>query len=180
MIRRTLALAILIVLVSGAYNAGALWRHRHPRPMSAGHESASQYEHLNAAVVLDPREVVSTQVAALAECQTNPDALRQVYTLAAPANKAVTGPIQRFAAMLVNPTYRPLVERRHAIVGQAVVHEPWATVMVTTIDHEHGVRVFHFYLERQTEGPDAGCWMTFGVKAEQVPSQSSGPRTPDV
>ncbi|MCO6046911.1 DUF4864 domain-containing protein [Aeoliella sp. ICT_H6.2] len=173
MVRRFLALAVLLVLASGAFNAGALWRHHHPRPLVEQADFATPDGQVSATDLLDPREVVCTQVAALAECQTNPDALRQVYALAAPANKAATGPIERFAGMLVNPTYRPLVERRSAIVGQAVVREPWATVTVTTMDHEHGLSVFHFYLERQAEGPHAGSWMTYGVQGDPLPGQQT-------
>jgi hypothetical protein len=178
MIRWSIQVAILLMLLSVGFNAGLATRQQ-----GGAIEPAVEVNVLSGdgSVVpspkLEPREVVQIQVASLADCQVSPDALQQVYAFASPDNREVTGPIDRFAAMLLSPQYKPLVEQQHVVVGSQVVHSNWASVMVTAMDQQHALRTFHFYLAKETKAPYAGCWMTYGVVADPA-MQSIEPASP--
>lgn len=167
MIRWSVQIAILVLLLSLGFNAGLIARHqgKATEPEDAA-EPEREASFKDPDPGLDPREVVKIQVANLADCQVKPDALQQVYAFASPDNREVTGPIDRFATMLLSPQYKPLVEQRQVIVGSQVVHGDLATVMVTAMDREHRLRTFHFYLAREAAGTYADCWMTYGVIAD--------------
>jgi hypothetical protein len=178
MIRWSIQVAILLMLLSVGFNAGLVSRHQG----DAGEPAVEQNVPTGAGLVapsprLEPREVVQIQVASLANCQVSPDALQQVYAFASPDNREVTGPIDRFAAMLLSPQYKPLVEQQHVIVGSQVVHDNLASVMVTAMDQQQGLRTFHFYLAKETGPPYMDCWMTYGVVADPA-MQSVEPASP--
>ncbi|WP_442482396.1 hypothetical protein [Aeoliella sp. SH292] len=167
MIRWSIQVAILLMLLSVGFNAGLVSR----QPRDLGEPAVEPNVPSGADLTvpspkLEPREVVRIQVASLADCQVSPDALQQVYAFASPDNREVTGPLDRFAAMLLTPPYKPLVEQQQVIVGSQVVHDNLASVMVTAMDQRQGLRMFHFYLAKETEAPYAGCWMTYGVVAD--------------
>jgi hypothetical protein len=48
-------------------------------------------------------------------------------------------------------------------VGQAVIEEEAAAVLVSLLTSHDQSSAFRFLLRRQTEAPYAGCWMTEGV-----------------
>ena len=70
---------------------------------------------------LTPDEVVRLQVNALRAFRDDESAIHQCYVLASPANRAFTGPLDRFTAMVQNPTYGALVSQTNALVGQPVI-----------------------------------------------------------
>jgi hypothetical protein len=178
MIRWSIQIAILLMLLSVGFNAGLVTRQQ--RRLSEPAEESTLAGDSGLVIpspAMEPREIVQLQVANLAECQVSPDALRQVYAFASPDNREVTGPIDRFAAMLLSPQYKPLVEQQHVVVGSQVVHSNWASVMVTAMDQQHALRTFHFYLAKETKAPYAGCWMTYGVVADPA-MQSIEPASP--
>lgn len=178
MIRWSIQVAILLLLLSVGFNAGLVSRHQGGASEPALEVDAPSGEALIVpSPELEPREVVKIQVASLADCQVSPDALQQVYAFASPDNREVTGPLDRFAAMLLTPQYKPLVEQQQVIVGNQVVHGNLASVMVTAMDQQQGLRTFHFYLAKETGPLYAACWMTYGVVAD--PSmQSVEPNSP--
>ncbi len=106
-----------------------------------------------------PEQVVAAQMEALANYRTDRSAIHQVFAFASPANRAVTGPIDRFEAMIRQEPYFAMVESQHWMAGRAVTRDGQATVLVTSIDADEQVSLYRFYLSKQS-GPLEGCWMT--------------------
>lgn len=111
-------------------------------------------------------EVVRLQLASLRAYRTDDTALLQCFALASPANRAVTGPLERFAQMVGNPDYRALVLAAQSTVGAPLYHGRKATILVTVIDAERRMWVYRFYLSKQREAPYEDCWMTDAVTRE--------------
>lgn len=100
--------------------------------------------------------------------------LALVYAFASPANRAAVGTPDRFAELVRDDAYRPLLGHRRAARGALTVAGDRATqhVLVTAAD---GARVaYTFTLTRQAAGPFRGCWMTDGVTRE-APSRLAAP-----
>lgn len=114
---------------------------------------------------LGPEDVVRAQVRAL---QTNDiprtDAgIERVWRFAAPDNRAVTGPLERFVDMIHSPAYAPMLGHAEASFGEVQIDGDLAmqTVWLSTAD---GALVgYVFVLERLALDTCDGCWMTVGV-----------------
>jgi hypothetical protein len=117
---------------------------------------------------LSPAEVVRLQVDALRAFRSDPSAISQCYVLASPANRAVTGPLDRFAAMVQNEAYYSLVTHSSALFGQEVIRGGLATVLVTVLDERRAPHSFRFFLSKQTDAPFTDCWMTDAVLPEKA------------
>lgn len=110
-----------------------------------------------------PEQVVEIQVRALQASGADPLAVADCFALASPENRLVTGPIDRFAKMIASPAYRPLTECKSYQVGQAVVHDRHAHVLVTLVDKQGKLNAYRFMLSQQEEPEAADCWMTDAV-----------------
>lgn len=114
---------------------------------------------------LSPAEVVRLQVEAL---QHNDDpypnaGIETAFVFASPSNRAATGPLPRFGAMVRGPVYGDMLDFESAEFGDIVVEGPLAAQRVTLL-HADGRRVTYvFSLSRQEGGRYDGCWMTDGV-----------------
>ncbi|EFJ43901.1 hypothetical protein VOLCADRAFT_118965 [Volvox carteri f. nagariensis] len=117
---------------------------------------------------LPPEAVIGIQLAALA-CED----ISRVFAFASPANKAVTGPLERFTMLLLrDPKYRPLV--RHRVAEQVDlgslrpgIHRAVVKVVSTNTGMPQEVEMmFYWVLSRQgpDAGPQANCWMTDSVE----------------
>jgi hypothetical protein len=120
---------------------------------------------------LSPEDVVRLQVDALRAFRDDESAIHQCYVLASPSNRAVTGPLERFTAMVQNPTYCALVLHTTALVGRPVIRGGQATVLVTVLDQSRTAHVFRFFLSRQTDPLFLDCWMTDAVIPAHRPLQ---------
>jgi hypothetical protein len=127
---------------------------------------------------LSPADVVRLQVNALQAFRKNQSAINQCYVLASPANRAVTGPLERFSAMIQNATYGALVTQTIALLGQEVVRGGQATVLVTVLDESHTPHSFRFFLSKQTDQPFVDCWMTDAVLPARDPTEPESTRSP--
>lgn len=112
---------------------------------------------------LSPADVVRLQMAALRAFRDDKAAIHQCFVLASPANRAVTGPLDRFIAMVQNATYRALVMQTGALVGRPVIRGEQATVLVTVVDENQAARAYRFFLSKQTDPRYLDCWMTDAV-----------------
>ena len=112
-----------------------------------------------------PAEVIRLQVEALQHNDTpHPDAgIATAYRFASPGNRAATGPLARFAAMVHGPTYRDLLNASQVDFGRIRVEGDRAVQEVTVIRPDGRRATFAFGLSRQADGPWAGCWMTDAV-----------------
>ncbi len=90
------------------------------------------------------------------------------FRFASPANKKVTGPLQRFIEMVHNPAYRPMLNHRGARYGKLKQdgHQAFQTVIL--IAREGGPVGYRFQLSKQTEVPFKDCWMTDSVMRFEV------------
>lgn len=113
---------------------------------------------------MSARQVVEAQLEAL-----RADDMATVYAFASPGNKAFTGPLPRFAAMVRGPGYAPLIGHLDVIIGKArESSERVVTYPVTVVSSIGVVYVYDFTLQRQVGGPQDGCWMTsVVVRADQ-------------
>lgn len=113
---------------------------------------------------LSPQQVVDMQMGALSMYAKDRSAIHQVFAFASPANRAVTGPIDRFEQMIKQGSYYPMIANDHWMAGRVVRREDQATVLVTVVDAQDRVSLFRFYLSLQTK-PYENCWMTDRVLA---------------
>lgn len=117
---------------------------------------------------LSPGEVVRIQLDALrANDELDGDAgIATVFQFASPANRSITGPLDRFVELVKTPEYRPMLNHRRADAGPLITSGDLAEqrVLITTAAGDRITYVF--VLSRQREGAYRGCWMTEGVLRE--------------
>lgn len=83
-----------------------------------------------------------------------------VFKFASPNNKAMTGPWQRFGAMVRSPPYHHLVEHREAHVLLVVTSGDSWRGLVRVLSKTSELPVEYWWvLSRSTEGPFSGCYM---------------------
>jgi hypothetical protein len=114
-----------------------------------------------------PERVVAIQLEAM---RLNDEANRGIavaFRFASPANKAMTGPLPRFAFMIRNGPYRPMLDYQTALYDPVVVVDGHARQRVTLLGRM-GAIGFVFHLSRQVDGPWQDCWMTDAVTVEPV------------
>lgn len=115
-----------------------------------------------------PREVTERQVAALRDAASEPERIRECFALAAPSNREQTGPVERFAEMVMQEPYRTLVVAPQCTIGEAIVEGRLAAVLVTAAETDQEPRVFRFVLEKQQTPPYQDCWMTVAVQSVEL------------
>lgn len=114
---------------------------------------------------LGPDQVVEIQLNAL---QHNDDpredaGIARTWAFAHPDNKSVTGPLERFAAMIKGPVYGKLVNHREHTIQRVAVTEDRALYAVRVVP-ESGPEVFYqWILEKVGAGDNEGSWMTVAV-----------------
>ena len=76
--------------------------------------AAGEFEAAQPDAALSPEEVVRIQVGALGENDDpGPDSGVEVsFRFVSPANKMMTGPIERFKVMVHSPHYEPMINHR--------------------------------------------------------------------
>lgn len=119
---------------------------------------------------LSPAEAVTAVLAALRDNHANSDdGIRTAFRFASPANQAVTGPVDRFIAMVKRPPYAALVNHRAASVRPIESDGQHAALLLTVIDRE-GRRVYYLWvLSKQADGPLKDCWTTDAVSPARPP-----------
>lgn len=114
---------------------------------------------------LPPERVVEIQLDAL---QHNDDpykdaGIERTWTFAHPANKVMTGPLERFTAMIKGPGYRMLVNHREHEIKRVAVTGDSALVAVTVTPASGPIVFYQWQLERVGSGELEGAWMTVAV-----------------
>lgn len=114
---------------------------------------------------LSPREVIEIQLTAL---QTNnakkPNAgIQQTWAFAHPNNRAVTGPIERFAKMLKNKNYRYLLGHKEYKIREVVVAPKIANFYIVIVTPDNIKLSFNWRLQKVEAGDFIGSWMTTSV-----------------
>lgn len=116
---------------------------------------------------LSPRAVVRIQLEALRRNDDpGPDAgIATTFGFASAANRRATGPLRRFARMLRNPLYAPMIGHASAEFGPVQVEGQVARLQVVLFGGDGQVAAYDFTLSRDE---DTGCWLTDGVALDSV------------
>ncbi len=127
-------------------------------------DSSTQRTDLKPAVNMEPDAVVQIVIDALRDNDptAGDDGIATVWRFAAPSNKAMTGPLERFTQMLkggfsemlnhIDSDYGPM-----EIDGDLAIQPVW---LITPSGDEVG---YVFQLRKQSAGPFQGMWMTESV-----------------
>lgn len=98
-----------------------------------------------------------------------------VFAHASPENKAATGPVERFVAMLHNPVYAPLVNHMHSETVQRLQPSETTYMEVVRVTPQPGSpggsapMLYMWIVSRQGEGSNwHNCWMTDAVQLVQM------------
>jgi hypothetical protein len=93
--------------------------------------------------------------------QPTPDAgIATAFRFASAANRQATGPLERFAQMLHNPLYLPMLGLAGADFGPTIVEGDEARVQVVLFGGDGRIAAYDFTLGLD---PETGCWLTDGV-----------------
>lgn len=116
---------------------------------------------------LSPEEVVRIQVDALGrnDAPHVDSGIEAAFRFASPANKRVTGPLERFRLLFAGPMIGHDGARYSEV--QQTDTEARMGVMLST---DAGPVGYVFRLSKQTQAPHQDCWMTDAV--ERVPVSS--------
>jgi hypothetical protein len=121
---------------------------------------------------LSPQDVVSIQIEALHNNDTPYEnrGIEVTFNFASPANKRMTGPIERFAAMVRNPIYAPMINHQTARYGKLMIEGDIASIDVILISEDGAYVGYRFTLSRQHGNQYEGSWMTDAVVPFEVMS----------
>lgn len=112
-----------------------------------------------------PKKVVSIQLKALKRNDTpEPDfGIRQTWAFAHPANRRMTGPLERFTRMIRSPRYKMLLNHRaHEI--EALERKSGVAVFAVTVTDKTGeVFGYRWEVRKIDDGENAGAWATTAV-----------------
>jgi hypothetical protein len=127
---------------------------------------------------LGPDEVVGIVLHAL-QHNNNPvtdHGISITFAFTSPENHDITGPLDRFRALVKSPAYRVMIDHARADRGPVTVVAEHAREQVA-ITGAHGERaVYMFLLSRQEIGAHKGCWMADGMLREADPILESHDR----
>ncbi len=114
---------------------------------------------------LSPQDVVSIQIEALQnnDIPYEDRGIEVTFNFASPANKRMTGPLERFKEMVRNPVYGPMINHRSAKYENLVVEGEFARIDVVLISKEGEYLGYRFILSRQHGNEYEGSWMTGAV-----------------
>ena len=121
---------------------------------------------------LSPGDVVRIQLEALRRNDRHNRGIEVAFRFASPANRANTGPLERFVSMIRNGPYALMLGFRAASYGPVESRGVRARQRVTLANAGRSV-TYWFYLSRQTGAPYEDCWMTDAVYVEPAAGQSA-------
>lgn len=110
----------------------------------------------------DPEAVVDVQVSALAENDTPVEnaGIKTAYNFASPANRRMTGPLDRFVEMVNGPQYAPMIDHEEAVTGPVERTGSRAQQRVTLTGSAGRTVTYQFGVSKRSSGEFAGCWLT--------------------
>jgi len=116
-------------------------------------------------------DVVEFQLKAL---QTpDNDGIAATFRFASPANKSITGPLDRFAKLFEAPQYNPMLRHSGAKVQELHNNGMQAELVAGIVDRGGQLRWYKFVLSKQSEAPYVNCWMTDAVSITKHPGKSA-------
>lgn len=118
---------------------------------------------------LAPEEVVQIQVDAFRNNDRADRGIEIAFRFASPANKQLTGPLPRFARMMRNVLYGPMLRAEEVDISDVQVRGNLARVVVSLTTPDGRAHDYVFFLTKQAAGEYAGSWMTEGVSLLDEP-----------
>ena len=119
---------------------------------------------------LSPGDVVRIQLEALRHNDEQDRGIEVTFRFASPANRASTGPLSHFVAMIREGPYALMLDFHEATYGPVETLANRARQRVT-LTGARASTTYWFYLSRQSEPPYVDCWMTDSVYVEQSAGQ---------
>lgn len=133
----------------------------------------------NELVVPDPAiapvEVVAIQLKAL-QFNDNPTSdfgIAQTWNFAHPRNRAMTGPLPRFASMIKGPAYANMIDHASHRISLAQEQDGIRQFDVLLETSMGQVLYFQWTVEKVKSGEFQDCWMTVGVSMPKPMGQGS-------
>ena len=121
---------------------------------------------------LTPVDVVTFQLKSLQE-NSGGEGIAATYRFASPANKQMTGPLQKFALLFDIPQYRPMLNHQSADVILKKADESNAVVLTEIVDENGLIHQYRFRLSKQSGSAFNNCWMTDAVIWDPRPGRSA-------
>ena len=120
-----------------------------------------------------PERVIEIQLQALQQNDKPlPDfGIAQTWTFAHPSNKRMTGPLERFAAMIKGPNYQMMINHREHTIKSVVLTENYALFDVSITTESKLRASFKWEVSKVKFGTYQGSWMTTAVSP---PMQAKG------
>lgn len=124
---------------------------------------------------LSPVQVVEIQLLGLKLSGGDPSRIEmeQVWRFAHPSNKAMTGPIQRFAMLFATPSYKPLLGHDDYEITIIAQDENNAQMLVRITANDGQAYLYLWNVMRVTQGADKGSFMTISVSMPRGGGTSS-------
>ena len=122
-----------------------------------------------------PAEVVAIQLNGL-QNNDSPETdagIRQTWEFAHPRNRAMTGPLTRFATMLKGPSYGMMLNHASHQIVPAKSGYGWRQFAVMMEAGNGKVTQFVWVVEKVMEGRYKDCWMTVAVTEPRLAGQGS-------
>ena len=119
---------------------------------------------------LSPGDVIRIQLEALRHNDHQDRGIAVAFRFASPANRANTGPLSRFIAMIEQGPYALMLDFREADYGPVETVANQARQRIT-LTGARASMTYWFILSRQSEAPYADCWMTDAVYIERPTGQ---------
>jgi hypothetical protein len=116
---------------------------------------------------LTPEQVVRAQLEALKHNGDGQRGVAVAFRFAAPKNREMTGPVERFGQMLRVGQYALMFNYHDAVFDSVDIRGDKARLRVVLIGTNETFR-YDFYLGRQSAAPYENCWMTEMVNAIPV------------
>jgi hypothetical protein len=116
-------------------------------------------------ISLQPEDVVQIVINSLANNdQPYADAgIAVTFNFASPANKANTGPLERFTSMVKGPIFGPMLNHKSSDMSEVVLQGNRAYLIVQLITIDDRELHFAFRLGLQTMGEFKNMWLTEAV-----------------
>ncbi|MBV9300057.1 MAG: DUF4864 domain-containing protein [Verrucomicrobia bacterium] len=125
---------------------------------------------------LSPEQVVGYQVTALQHNdEPQSDAgIERAFRFASPANKQMTGPLEKFVRIVKSPVYSPMLNNRSSLIVGSQVQDDQAKIAVKVVAADGRQVIYLFALSKQADGEFVNCWMTDAVAPLEDDENNSG------
>ena len=112
---------------------------------------------------LSPQQVVLFQLKALQSASD--EGIAATFRFASPANRKITGPLQRFSRLFESSQYQPMISHKSADIKLINSDDQTAELQASLIDDAGNIHKYRFRLSKQKTAPFIDCWMTDAVIA---------------